>query len=499
MEDESGSSDLFDEDIDPDILRTMSPSEIIGRAAQASAWSAWVRHVAAEVGKDPRYRRSGSTQMFVKHLENAQRRPNALHWYFLAIGIYGALGAIFREKTQVEDAHILTELYRAYWRILEVVVEDLELTDSSEDLVPAAQRRQALIVIILQCFQDPKMFRSLFETKTMSFVLGCWMQTSQDDSDRQAILTVLNNFLGFGKEERHPFLDILLSNTDQMTPVVTRFGWILEQEHLSVSQLIDELQPLLLIANHPTIAQLLAESKFYLQLFHVLQRQSCNNGPDADDLISFIGIILFDIVDSRSSHPDFMATYTTILKNKYVMRAGAAALKVASRADNFDESMGDSVRGWYNLFQGIWHIFLGCGIPIDCPFCKLRRPSAKTFIMRVRKAFERVAFPTLITLRKGSQYRHLWKHLIKFFGITFESTRRRYQLDKKCCSMLCTSRNSGHRSETRRICLGCLTVFYCDRDCQASDWNIHRKECSDFANRRTVVDADTTPGRFDAP
>ena len=118
------------------------------------------------------------------------------------------------------------------------------------------------------------------------------MQTSQDDSDRQAILTVLNNFLGFGKEERHPFLDILLSNTDQMTPVVTRFGWILEQEHLSVPQLIDELQPLLLIANHPTIAQLLAESKFYLQLFHVLQRQSCNNGPDADDLISFIGIIL---------------------------------------------------------------------------------------------------------------------------------------------------------------------------------------------------------------
>ena len=149
------------------------------------------------------------------------------------------------------------------------------------------------------------------------------------------------------------------------------------------------------------------------------------------------------------------------------MQAGAAALKVASRADNFDESMAHSVRGWSNLFQGIWHIFVGCGIPADCSFCKLRRPSAKTSIMRVRKAFERVAFPTLITLRKESQYRHLWKHLIKFFGITFESTRRRYQLDKKCCSMFCTSRNSGHRSETRRICLGCLTVFYCDRDCQA--------------------------------
>ena len=36
-------------------------------------------------------------------------------------------------------------------------------------------------------------------------------------------------------------------------------------------------------------------------------------------------------------------------------------------------------------------------------------------------------------------------------------------------------------------------------DISISDWNVHRKECSDFANGRTVVDADTTPGGFDAP
>lgn len=172
------------------------------------------------------------------------------------------------------------------------------------------------------------------------------------------------------------------------------------------------------------------------------------------------------MVDIRSPHRDFMTLFTRILRNRYFMEAGAAALQKADEADTSDDEMRIQVRGWYNLFHGIRHIFIGCGVPVDCAFCKPRLPTSRTSVMKIRPAFERVALPTLATLSKNSEYQYLWKQLIKFFDITAESVRSRYQHGQKCSDVYCASRLFGSQSEKKRVCLGCLSVFYCGRGCQ---------------------------------
>ena len=166
--DESRSPEVSEEEedsIDPLVLRTLSPAEIIERAARAPPSSAWVRHVADQVGEDPRYRRFGSTQMFLRHIINGQwvpGRPPGEHWYFLAAGVCNTFKAIYTEETEVEDAKILDELHAAYWRLLDVVLGDLGFLESSEQPITLSESQEVramLIGIIFHCSSDPNMQR----------------------------------------------------------------------------------------------------------------------------------------------------------------------------------------------------------------------------------------------------------------------------------------------------------------------------------------------------
>jgi len=37
-----------------------------------------------------------------------------------------------------------------------------------------------------------------------------------------------------------------------------------------------------------------------------------------------------------------------------------------------------------------------------------------------------------------------------------------------------------------RLCLGCFTVRYCDKECQRADWKTHKPECDMAANAREL-------------
>ena len=82
-----------------------------------------------------------------------------MHWYFQAAGMFKTFKAIRAEKSEVKDAYILDDLYSAYWKLLDVVTEDLELMDPSKEFMGSEQRRSMLIGIIIQCLEDPNRAR----------------------------------------------------------------------------------------------------------------------------------------------------------------------------------------------------------------------------------------------------------------------------------------------------------------------------------------------------
>lgn len=104
-----------------------------------------------------------------------------------------------------------------------------------------------------------------------------------------------------------------------------------------------------------------------------------------------------------------------------------------------------------------------------CPSCK--GPVPDSFLKAARTSLEPVAIPTWEALRqsetpKTSKYLALWHDMILLLGITRQSIRERYRLEKKCCNLDCPTRNSGGRSEKKSTCIRCYSVYYCDRVCQ---------------------------------
>lgn len=176
--------------------------------------------------------------------------------------------------------------------------------------------------------------------------------------------------------------------------------------------------------------------------------------------ISNKSLIIFSFTLENSSN--YMATLTEMLEQTRIVKAGALAFIMACKSQTPKAEI------WFHFFSHINHV-MTCERGNACPSCK--GPVPESFLKAARTSLEPVAIPTWEALRqaetaKTSKYLALWYEMILLLGITRESIRERYRLEKKCCNLDCPTRNSGGRSEKKSTCVRCYSVYYCDRVCQ---------------------------------
>ena len=128
----------------------------------------------------------------------------------------------------------------------------------------------------------------------MSFLIDCWTRTPLDDSHRTTLLDLLKNLLMAGEiQHKDTLVDVLFGTSNDLVAVLKCFNRILEQENLDVSQLLEEISPLVILSRHPAVTQLLADNKVHRQVIRILRRQSKFSGEEADTLRLCLGVILW--------------------------------------------------------------------------------------------------------------------------------------------------------------------------------------------------------------
>jgi hypothetical protein len=153
-----------------------------------------------------------------------------------------------------------------------------------------------------------------------------------------------------------------------------------------------------------------------------------------------------------------MATFTDLLANTCFAEVGVAAFKISSKTGS------DNAEAWYEIFEKIRHS-MTCRNEAGCAY-----HATPIFIQAARTSLERIAIQTLISLEEevktSKKYINLWHQLLVLLGITRQTIRERYRLDKKCCNLECPARKSGIRQEKKHTCSQCRAVWYCDAICQ---------------------------------
>ena len=320
----------------------------------------------------------------------------------------------------------------------------------------------------------------------MLLVMQCWCQTAVNSRHQDVALQAVFELWDLGQEHYPSVCLDMLFNIVDVRQVVAHFRRVFTYKDCVARILSEELQIMLCFimgddSTNPLIVSRLVECNIYKDVIKATRRQLKSQKKECIGAIlrNSTSVLLYEITFALEFHCEFTVsnrqilektpgaakfidTFTDILENQWAVEACSKALVRAESADEDDDTESE-----FNFFHDICHI-VECKGSQGCSFCN--GPTTESFINAAKKSVERIAFSTAAALGEDSTHAGLWSNLISCLEITVESARKRFHLDKKCCNVHCPKRNLGNRS--KKTCVRCQSVYYCDRNCQERYGNL---------------------------
>ncbi|KDR68689.1 hypothetical protein GALMADRAFT_160763 [Galerina marginata CBS 339.88] len=464
-------------------LQRLGPRASVAAAADEQPDSPFLTQLANITLSDPHIRRSGAATMFIRHILEGKSTDNTdsdsdserkRHWEIPAMGIINIFAGIFQSHSEVQDAAILREIHSSYRGILEVIWKDFP---SLSPAGPAGDSRRFVAAKMINFFlHNAEMKRSMYDEKTINLVLYCWLVTSPDSTVRIEVAHTVDVMFAardpFGNRPPPQYLQLAFKAYNIKT-FVSQVNFSLKHKKMLGQPLTREISVLceFVRVNDPFVPHFL-EAGVHRQVAAAVRRQLKNARAEDEsvtrEVLEESGIFMQHLLQQAK---DTMAMFTDLLANTCMVEIGAAALKLANKSGS------EEVPAWYEIFEKIKHS-MTCKNFNGCEY-----HATPQFLRAARTSLERVAIPTVIALQEevvvGGERKYLvqWMALGRVLGITEESIRERYRTDRKCCNLGCPARNLGVQSSKKHTCTVCLSVFYCNRECQKSDWKTHKGEC----------------------
>ncbi|KAJ3501891.1 hypothetical protein NLJ89_g9135 [Agrocybe chaxingu] len=409
--------------------------------------------VAVITAIDPRYRRAGVAKVLIQKALSGRSTGDIPYWQYPMLGIINVLASIRTDQSRQRDVAILREVYSAFQQIFDVIVKDFHLLTPLNKL---GDNRRGVVAAALSLFrEDPETKRKLYEREMLRLIVHCWVDMSPHSPLRKyptALLVCLTSTEElYGPLPPPDYLERIFQVVD-IPRFVSRFNFLFKQKHIPGDVLWQDLS----LAMHLTRGSWLPFGPHFTQagvpkqvLLAILRSLK---GPSEHLCILFsLGEVFTQELILNSPYP--MGTLVDMINNTRLIEVAAEGFKKANRAPSHTQRI-DDAGTFYQFFQNIGHA-LGCA---DTTSCKLHCTPA--FRDGMRANVERIGITTFISLQEelgaDGKYLELWTGLTRLLGITDESIRERYQMDRKCCNLECPFRNAG---------------------CQKNDWRNHKQEC----------------------
>ncbi|CAA7271177.1 unnamed protein product [Cyclocybe aegerita] len=496
-------------------LPSMTAAEAILTAGLEHPNSAFLGLISKFAFDDPAYRKAGVSSMLLRHIlcgRRATRTETRPHWDCAVLGISNVLHSILCQcqapKTCLEDKTILQELRASYSAILDVIWRDLRFLKPEGNLGDA--RRILVSSLLRNYLLDPGMARQMAsDPTTAKLVFHCWMLTNPPDVFRpgQSTADTVRSYLICKDETGMCMARVAQTTASKVLKVPTLMSYInyrLKNKKLVGQSLVRELDLLYCIVWEPSARSFIEEGVFK-QVAIAMRRQLEMKDEHIEPVLFYgFGIFMRIMLHIDRDPTQSIGYITTLIETTCLMEVASAGIRlnaVHQRCTPNPTFAGD----WGKLFSRLQHA-ITCDRVGECNFI-----ATSELVSALRASLARVAVPTWVALEELESWGSspecgavaaleckekeeekdkglaFWCEFLGQLKITEDDVREQYRLDKKCGNIICPARLSWVKSPKKATCVGCRSVFYCDRACQKRDWVHHKTVCKKLAGKRLLV------------
>ncbi|CAA7268271.1 unnamed protein product [Cyclocybe aegerita] len=445
--------------------------------------------VAAEAAReDERLRTAAMAEAFINAIIRAGREPTLLEytltpdahlprpreWEAPLLGILNLLEPIADVEEFSQNAEIVEAISSRYLDVARTLWQDLAFL-----LHPGCvgdHRRCLVARTILSIARIPEKRSTMYDPKTISLVMHCWIHTTPDPKYRLSA-SACARCLFFQTQEIPPPPSGALTFALQCVSVdtfIARETEALQHPAMIGGALSMELKALdPFTANKQSFAQLFTDAKLYVHVIDAVHRECAQ----LEEKLSYGNDTLLVFFESDRLMKNILSRQMKARPASYLLRdiiSHPRIMKVATVGLHLG-SLNPGVKD-------MWIEFIKTLVLTSTPTIPPQRGwlffPVEKFRDEARKSIRRFYYYTESQLWQpdslDQRCRDLWAEVGRVFRISQENAQAAYRHQKQCCSILCPQVIGRDKMQK---CRRCKLTYYCSATCQSVDWVLHRKEC----------------------